>query len=135
MAPMVHGAHDGGDHVALGDGQTRIPGVADENDAHFIAVVPGFMFDGVVKNPRLPLSPLPGLVANPEAAALWNYEGRCTTSRTLFGPVCAGIRVLGLSTEYIVAGIMPSMRGCGMRPTASTVRGQRAQFSSKRLPS
>ena len=34
-------------------------------------------------------------------------SGRCVTSRTLVTPVCAGIRVFGLSSENIAVGVRP----------------------------
>src|SRR5262249_26084376 len=60
---------DLGDRRAFLRRDAWAPHVADENDAGLVAVVPGLVLDRVVEHPGLAAAPLPGLAADPEAAA------------------------------------------------------------------
>ena len=85
-----------------------MPDVEDEHDPKLVAVVPGLVLDGVVEDPGLPGHPLARLVTHSKAARRGTMRGRCVTRRTLVTPVCGGMRVRGLRSEYIAAGVRPA---------------------------
>src|SRR5438445_146676 len=61
-------------------------------------------------------------------------SGRCTMKRVFVTPVCPGMRVFGASTEKKAVGACPGMAQSGAASSRAAVLGQRARWSSTRLP-
>jgi hypothetical protein len=87
----------GRDHpheVSLRLGEQWVPDVEDQHDTLLVAVVPGFVLDGVIKHQCGAGMPLAQLRADPEAAVRWDDQGNVFDE-----PVWAGMRVFGSNRE------------------------------------
>ncbi len=62
------------DELALGVGQERIPDIENKDDAKFVAIIPGFMLEGVVEYDNFTGVPLPLFESDSDAAVVGNEQ-------------------------------------------------------------
>jgi tetratricopeptide (TPR) repeat protein len=67
---LVHSVEQRGDKLALGSCERRIPGIQQQDDAIFIAIIPRFVVDRIVEHPRFAFAPVARRVADAETTTL-----------------------------------------------------------------
>ena len=77
--------------LLLGLAEVRIPHVEDQDGAQLVAVVPGFMTDGVIEQDQFSWFPDVGLLAHPQGAVRRNDQWQMNGQAGVGGAIVWGL--------------------------------------------